>query len=159
MIKIQLLKIISVGLLMSAAPSAYAHDHGRLDDDHEILQDAEIKATRHQADKNSQEISETNNRINGINIEIDRKYSKLEGKIKKLRGRTDAGVAGAAAIGSLAFDSLKSNSLAGGFGIAKDKVAGAIGYQHNFNGNWRARGTVSVSDKYIEGGGSLGVSW
>jgi len=93
------------------------------------------------------------------NAYTDSRYNQLDGKVKKLRARVDSGVAGATAIGTLAFDSLKANSIAGGLSVAKNKVAGAVGYQHNFNENWRARGTLAVSDNYVQGGASVGYSW
>jgi len=97
--------------------------------------------------------------LDKANAYTDSKYNDLNSKMKKLRGRVDAGVAGATAIGSLSFDTLKANSISGGFGVAKNKVAGAFGYQRNFNDKWRARVTVSVSDQYTQGGGSVGYSW
>jgi len=97
--------------------------------------------------------------LDKANAYTDSRYNHLNSRMKKLRGRVDAGVAGATAIGSLTFDTLKANSISGGFAIAKNKVAGAFGYQRNFNDKWRARVTVSVSDQYIQGGGSLGYSW
>ena len=93
------------------------------------------------------------------NAYTDSRYNQLNSKMKKLRGRVDAGVAGATAIGSLTFDTLKPNSVSGGLGVAKNKVAGAIGYQRNFNEKWRARATISVSDNYVQGGTSVGYSW
>lgn len=97
--------------------------------------------------------------LKSANDYTDKRYNQLNGKVKKLRARADSGIAGATAIGTLAFDSLKANSIAGGLAVAKNKVAGAMGYQRNFNENWRARGTVSVSDNYVQGGASVGYSW
>jgi len=61
----------------------------------------------------------------------------------------------------LAFDTVKANSFAGGLGVAKDKVSGAIGYQRNFTDHWRARATMAIGlgDNYVQGGTSVGYSW
>jgi len=97
--------------------------------------------------------------LDKANAYTDSRYNHLNSKMKKLRGRVDAGVAGATAIGSLSFDTLKANSISGGFGVGKNKIAGAMGYQRNFNDKWRARATIAVSEKYVQGGGSVGYSW
>lgn len=97
--------------------------------------------------------------LKSANDYTDSKYNQLNGKIKKLRARADSGIAGATAIASLPFSEAGKNSLAGGLGVAKNKVAGAVGYQHNFSQNWRARATVSVSDNYVQGGAGVGYSW
>jgi len=99
--------------------------------------------------------------LNKANAYTDQRYNQLNGSIKKLRSRVDTGVSGATAIGSLAFDTLKKNSFAGGLGVAKDKISGAIGYQRNFTDHWRARATMAfgLGDNYVQGGTSVGYSW
>jgi len=100
-----------------------------------------------------------NQAVKTANAYTDSRVNQLNSKVKKLRARADAGIAGATAIGSLAFDNLKANAVSGGLGIAKNKVAGAVGYQRNFSDKWRARAAISVSDNYVQGGTSVGFSW
>jgi len=98
--------------------------------------------------------------LKSANDYTDSKYNHLNSRMKKLRGRVDAGVAGATAIASMPFDSTPgAKSVAGGLGVAKNKVAGAMGVQYNWEKGYRVRGTIAISDNYVQGGVGFGKSW
>lgn len=98
--------------------------------------------------------------LKAANEYTDSRYSRLDGKIKKLRGEARAGTAAALAAAGLNFGTAPGkNSVAGGIGVWKDKAAGAVGFQHNFKNNWHARGTLSLAEKGSGGAVSAGYEW